>query len=365
MATGLSVAMESFISGNMQVYIPNEMRKFITIRLLVCAMFFTLVVRREPRPWLPRPSPLQKLVIVLYWLLVLRKLLTFEINWFVEVSCWRTPRLTRCFSSIFEKDRGCTRPVNLSTNKDTWSTRNVQRWWCLDSEAYFWIPWYVSRNRERYQCSRVPGRGLWPACDLLRVLSLCSVNHDAFLGEMMGCVHSVPLNQRFEHACVVLRVESETTLKMCLLKRWERGGRSFQVWLPFLILCVGSMRPVIRVIRRLTTGRWALIGYRLSIIRYPQHLFLVSGCIFCLVQQQCRVNGERIHSSFLATGIMPIKLTRQYQLRDEQRCRLLELPLEVLTEVLIRLDWQDVLHPRQVSHYCTMLLNLPFIYQIQ
>ena len=45
----------------------------------------------------------------------------------------------------------------------------------------------------------------------------------------MDGVHGVPLNQRFEHACVVLTVESETTLEMYLLEKWEEGGRSFQV----------------------------------------------------------------------------------------------------------------------------------------
>ena len=68
-----------------------------------------------------------------------------------------------------------------------------------------------------------------------------------------------------------------------------------------------------------------------------------------------------------ATSAMPIKLTQHQQAREarQQRCRLLELPLEVLIEVLILLDWYDLIHLRQVSHHCAMLSNLQSVYQIQ
>ena len=96
--------------------------------------------------------------------------------------------------NIWKGESLCTRTVALSTNRNTWSTKNIPRWWHLYSEAYFWVHWYVSRKREHYRCSRALGRVPWPACDLARVFPLCIVNHDAFFGDLMGRVYGVPLN---------------------------------------------------------------------------------------------------------------------------------------------------------------------------
>ena len=113
---------------------------------------------------------------------------------------------------------------------------------------------------------------------------------------MMGCVHGVPLNQRFEHACVVLTVESETTLKMYLLKKWEQGGRSFQVWL----------RSFNQVYVWTAWGRWyesydgsPLGAGRLSIIDHQIHsiyFYSVAVCSVCTLL----VLGS-MDQSFLAT----------------------------------------------------------------
>ena len=62
-----------------------------------------------------------------------------------------------------------------------------------------------------------------------------------------------------------------------------------------------------------TAHRWVLGAYRLSIIRYPQHLFLVSGCAFCLYiacpwfdSNRERISSSFVHSQNLFFGLRPL-----------------------------------------------------------